>query len=148
MNTIGDSKAILEELLNSMGIEFSLDYNEETNTIEIETDSHALLIGKRGENLRSLQYIFNLIRSHKLVGSEFVALDVAGYKKERIQKVKRIAEEAAAEVLHNGDEKTLPPMNPYERRQVHMVMADIPELVTKSVGDDPNRSIVISKRDQ
>ncbi|HMS92739.1 MAG TPA: R3H domain-containing nucleic acid-binding protein, partial [Candidatus Saccharibacteria bacterium] len=79
--------------------------------------------------------------------SEFVALDVAGYKKERIQKVQRIAEEAAAEVLHNGHEKTLPPMNSYERRQVHMVMADIPELVTRSVGDDPNRSIVISKRD-
>lgn len=147
MSSHSDSITILEELLKSMGIDFDLQYNSDTNTIEIETDSHALLIGKRGENLRALQYIFNIIRAHKLVDSEFVALDVAGYKKERIQKVKRIAEEAAAEVLHTGVEKTLPPMNSYERRQVHMVMADIPELVTKSVGDDPNRSIVISKRD-
>lgn len=147
MSTIGDSKTILEELLNSMGVDFRLQYNEESNTLEIDTESHALLIGKKGENLRALQYIFNLIRSHKNPDSEFVALDVAGYKKERIQKVQRIAEEAAAEVLHNGHEKTLPPMNSYERRQVHMVMADIPELVTRSVGDDPNRSIVISKRD-
>lgn len=147
MNHSSDSVTILEELLNKMGVEFSLNYNEESNTIEIETDSHALLIGKRGDNLRSLQYIFNILRTKKLPESEFVALDVAGYKKERIEKVQRIAEEAASEVLRSGEQKTLPPMNSYERRQVHMVMAEIPDLVTQSVGYDPNRSIVIKKRD-
>lgn len=147
MNLVGDSKTILEELLNIMGVEFSLEYNTESNTIEIDTDSHALLIGKRGDNLRALQYIFNLLRTKKLPESEFIALDVAGYKKERIEKVQRIAEEAAAEVIRSGDQKTLPPMNSYERRQVHMVLAESPELVTESVGYDPNRSIVIKKRD-
>lgn len=145
MNSLSDSKLLLEELLQYMGIEASCKPDEENSMLEVTTEDHALLIGKRGENLRALQYIFNTLRRRKYPNSEFVAIDVAGYKKERIVKVKRITEEAAAEVIAYGQPKTLPAMNSFERRQAHMVLADTPGLVTESVGVEPNRSIVIKK---
>ncbi len=137
---------IIEDILDSMGIAAVCEINEETSTVEINSHDHALLIGKKGENLRALQYIFNTIRRKQVPDSEFLALDVEGYKKERIEKVKRIAEEAAAEVLAYDRVKELPAMNAFERRQVHMVLADNPDLVTESVGLEPHRTIVIKKR--
>lgn len=145
MNSFSDSKSLLEELLQHMGIEATCELDEENSMLEITTEKHALLIGKRGENLRALQYIFNTLRRRKYPDSQFVAVDVAGYKKDRIAKVKRITEEAAAEVLAYGQPKTLPAMNSFERRQAHMVLADTAELTTESIGEDPNRSIVIKK---
>lgn len=146
MNSLSNSQTLLEELFEKLGIVATCELDSENNMLEVTTEDHALVIGKRGENLRALQYIFNTLRRRKYPESEFVAIDVAGYKKERIVKVKRIAEEAAAEVLAYGHPKTLPAMNAFERRQAHMVLADTPDLVTESVGVDPNRSIVIKKR--
>ncbi len=145
MTDLSNSQALLEELLAKLGISATCQADEANNMLEVTTDDHALIIGKRGDNLRALQYIFNTLRRRKYPDSKFVAIDVAGYKKERIEKVKRIAEEAAAEVLAYGHPKTLPAMNAFERRQAHMVLADTPELVTESIGEDPNRSIVIKK---
>lgn len=141
-----NSITILENIFNKMGIAAVCEFDTDSNTIEVSSHDHALLIGKRGENLRALQYIFNCIRRKQIPNSKFVALDVEGYKKQRIEKVKRIAEEAAAEVLAYNKTKELPVMNAYERRQVHMVLADNPELTTESIGQEPHRTIVIKKR--
>lgn len=140
------SLSLVEEILGALGIAAVCEINEETSTIEVSSNDHALLIGKKGENLRALQYIFNTLRRKKYPESSFFAIDVEGYKKERIEKVKRIAEEAAAEVLAYEKDKELPPMNAFERRQVHMVLADNPDLITESIGQEPHRTIIIKKR--
>lgn len=141
------SQSILEELLGKLGFEATVEFDEAAQLLEIDTEDHAILIGKRGENLRALQYIFNILRRHQIPDSDFVAIDVAGYKQERIEKVQKIAEESALEVIQSGQEKTLPSMNSFERRQVHMVLADNPDVVTESIGQEPHRTIVIKKRD-
>ena len=143
---LSDAKVLLEELLEQLGVTPTVGVDEENSMLEVETEDHAILIGKRGENLRALQYIFNTLRRRKYPDSEFVAIDVAGYKKERIEKVVRMTEEAAAEVLAYDHPKTLPPMNAFERRQAHMVLADTADLETESIGEEPNRSIVIKKK--
>ncbi len=145
MTDLSNSKILLEELLEKLGVSAICQADLDNNMLEVTTEDHALIIGKRGENLRALQYIFNTLRRRKFPDSDFVAIDVAGYKKERIEKVKRIAEEAAAEVLAYGQPKTLPAMNAFERRQAHMVLANTNDLITESTGEDPNRCIVIKK---
>jgi len=147
MTIATQSQELLNEVLSNLDIVASYEFDGENNVIEVKTQDHALLIGKRGETLRALQYIFNLLRTKRYPDSEFVVIDVEGYKKERTEKVVRIAEEAAAEVLAYGQSMTLPSMNAFERRQVHMVLADQPDLVTESIGVDPHRMIVIKKRD-
>lgn len=147
MSELSNPQEILEDLLEKLGFEATCEYSSENNTIEITTEDHAILIGKRGENLRALQYIFNVLRRYALPESEFVAIDVAGYKKERLEKVQKIAEEAVEEVLETGQPKTLPSMNSFERRQVHMVLAENPDIITESIGQEPHRTIVIKKRD-
>jgi len=147
MSSFANSQAILEDLLTKLGCEATCEFDEATQLIEITSDDHALLIGKHGENLRALQYIFNLIRRREFVDSEFIAIDVAGYKIERIEKVQKITQEAIDTVMQSGQPQTLPSMNSYERRQAHMVVADNPDLITESIGQEPHRTIVIKKRD-
>ncbi len=138
---------ILQGLLGSIGIEANCEFLSATKTIEIGTVDQALLIGKHGENLRALQHVFNMIRRRKFPESEFVTIDIAGYKAQRVEKVQQITKELASKVLETGEPQTLPTMNSFERRQAHMVVADMPELITESVGMDPHRTIVIKKRD-
>jgi spoIIIJ-associated protein len=147
MSSYANSQELLEDLLSKLGCTASVTLDEESNLLEIETQDHAILIGKHGENLRALQYIFNLIRRREFEGSDFVAIDVAGYKLERIEKVQKITQEAIDAITSTGKPVTLPPMNSFERRQAHMVVADNPDLITESIGEDPHRAIVIKKRD-
>lgn len=146
MNQAQDLTTLLSDLLKHIHVDATCVYNQDDQVIDVSSDDHALLIGKKGENLRAIQYLYNLLRIKKYPDSSFVSIDIEGYKKERLEKVKRIAEEAAAEVLAYGQDKTLPPMNAYERRQVHMVLAEHSDLITESVGQEPHRQIVIKKR--
>ena len=141
---------IIEEILQKLGIDDAT--VEESNlgeaiTFNIATDSHALLIGRHGDNLRSLQHILNSILKHKDRSAEFVALDVADYKKGRQEKLMTIAQEAANKARAENTEVRLKAMNAFERRQVHMVLAEESDLVTESVGQEPHRTIVVRPRD-
>lgn len=141
-----DAQAVVEQLVNLLGFEAKVDVDEQNHTIDIDCDQHALLIGKKGETLRSLQHLINaMIRRHN-PELEFYSIDVGGYKKARIEKLQHIATEAATEVVSSGREKRLPSMNAFERRQVHMVLAENPDITTASEGEEPHRAIVIYKR--
>lgn len=142
------AKAIIEELLVSMGVDGQVEVGTFNDQVyfNISSRDHALLIGRGGESLRSLQYIVNLLLKHNIKDAPFVVVDVAGYKKERNDKIARIAEEAAAKAVNTAKEVRLKPMNSYERRIVHMRLAENPEVVTASEGDEPHRTIVVKKR--
>ncbi|MEI7819244.1 MAG: R3H domain-containing nucleic acid-binding protein, partial [bacterium] len=86
---------------------------------------------------------FNVILKQQMNDAPFVSIDVSNYKKDRIEKLMRIAEDAAQKVLSYGKDYELHAMNPFERRIVHMVLADKPELETESVGVDPHRKVII-----
>lgn len=143
-------KTILKDLLSSMGFEdFTIyeDQLESRQILAIAVEDHAVLIGRRGDNLHALQQLFNALLKHRDATAPYITIDVANYKKDRIEKVMRIAEDAAQKVQDYGREYSLNPMNAFERRIVHMVLADKPELETESVGDDPNRKVVIRPRE-
>ena len=139
--------AQLQELLRKLG--FDAEIVERTNedgrsVLEISSPHHALLIGKQGETLRALQLIFNTIQQRS--GSDYVTLDIAGYRKEREEKLHSIALEAAEKARTTKTRVHLKPMNAYERRQVHMVLADMADIVTSSEGIEPRRVIVVQLR--
>lgn len=141
-----DAKTQLEELLTKLGFEASVSSEVEADRTILTVDSpdHALLIGKKGETLRALQHIFNTIL--KQASEDFVTIDVAGYRKAREERLEAIANEAAERARLTKHKVHLKPMNAYERRQVHMVLADMPDIVTTSEGVEPYRVIVVQLR--
>lgn len=140
------TQARLEELLRKLGFDVVVTPQEIEGKIvfNVESPHHALLIGKGGETLRSLQQIFNAMQ--RQAGEEFATIDIAGYRKEREEKLEAIAQEAADRARLTQAKVHLKPMNAYERRQVHMVLADMPDIVTTSEGVEPHRVIVVQLR--
>jgi spoIIIJ-associated protein len=142
-------KVVLNELLESLGFtgaEISQDQLDDQPMLAVSVHEHSLLIGRRGENLYALQTLFNSLVRRRDTSAPLIALDVAGYKKDHLEKIMRIAEDAAQKVQVYGHDFELKPMTPYERRIVHMVLADKADLETDSIGEDPHRKVIIKKK--
>lgn len=145
------AKLRCEELLMFFGVNTTVRAEENENTIELSvepTEATSLLIGRHGETLHALQHLLNMILSTQ--GEEpsertYINLDIAGYKQARTEQLMTKAKQAAEEVESSGEEKTLRPMNPAERRIVHMALAEVAGITTESIGRDPQRRIVIKK---
>jgi spoIIIJ-associated protein len=137
---------LLEVLLSKLQIESTILYDADSKSFNIDSPDHALLIGKKGENLRALQHILNILLKRQDPTIDWYIVDVAGYKKERLQKLQSIAESVAQEVIESGKSKHLPAMNSFERMQIHTFLANNKAIFTESEGQEPNRSIVIKKR--
>lgn len=103
----------------------------------------ALLIGRHGKTLESLQYIFSAI-VHSKLGFKFpVVVDIESYKTRRRAKLESIAKSSASRAVQRGQEVRLHPMKSYERKIVHLTLRNNPNVVTHSEGQEPNRCVVI-----
>lgn len=114
--------------------------------IDIKGDDLGLLIGRRGDTLVAFQYLVNLILARKYPGRGGVTIDVEHYKHRNEERITSMARRMADRVRESGNPITLEPMSAAERRLVHMLLADDPELSTNSVGEGENRKVVISAR--
>lgn len=142
-----DAQQIAEKLLEVMGVAAVITIeSDEPIYLNISSDDSALLIGKRGDNLRALQTLINTIYHHQNPEERgYVGIDIAGYKKERVEKVQASAQEVVEKVRQTGEPEHLRPMNAFERRAVHTQLANESDIVTESEGEGINRHIVIKK---
>jgi len=139
---------LTKELLSKMKIEHTIVVVEEPENIyiNIETEDSPLLIGRYGETLMSLEHILKTIYQKEMnfdLSAPRFVLDVSGYRKNQIEKIKEMAKYNAEKVLKYKQAEVLRPMNAYERRTVHMILKDFDQLTTESIGIDPDRRIVI-----
>lgn len=113
--------------------------------LDVEGADLGVLIGWRGESLRALQTVLNLMLGERglAAGSPRLIVDVAGYRQRREQTVAQMALRLADGVARNGRSVTLEPMQPYERRAVHLALADSPTVSTESSGTDAERRVTI-----
>lgn len=103
----------------------------------------AVLIGRRGHTLEAMQTLVSTI-AHRKVGNHFpLTVDVESYKHRQRQKIENMAYSAANRADRQDRDVNLRPMNPYERRLVHMALRDDERVETFSVGTDPNRYVVV-----
>ncbi|MFC1952527.1 RNA-binding cell elongation regulator Jag/EloR [Chloroflexota bacterium] len=154
---------VLEDILELMGVQGSiipqaspdtsgeaLRPNEETNdsvSVNIEGDDLGILIGRRGQTLSCLQYIVRLIIGHQKQIWAPITVDVEGYKQRRYQALQAFAQRMAEQVKTREMPFSLEPMTAYERRIIHITLADDPEVVTESTGLGEARRVVISLKD-
>jgi spoIIIJ-associated protein len=110
---------------------------------EIEGEDAGLLIGRRGETLKSLQFLVKFIASRKLDTRANLMVDVEGYQDRRYQSLQNLAERVAQRVERSGRPIALEPMPPNERRVVHMALAKNSAVETESRGTGDRRQVVV-----
>ena len=140
------AKRRLEELVSFFGINADVSATQTDEGIMLDIAASAQtprLIGFHGETLRAIEFIMNQIIKRADGDSPRVSVDVAGYKLQRRELLEKEAREAAERVVAAGEEHELRPMNPAERRIVHMALRDLPGITTESRGNDRERRIVI-----
>lgn len=146
-------KRLLGQLMQHMG--FSVAVNIETgetnrlNVIGADDEEHealGALIGRKGERLSALQHIVNLMLSREMGEWTRVLVDVEGYRGRREQQLREIADRAAARVVETGKMLQLEPMPALERRWIHLALRDHPAVGTQSIGEEPNRRVVVVPR--
>ncbi|MBA7638389.1 hypothetical protein ES703_46044 [subsurface metagenome] len=141
---------VLETLLTMMGVTASVE-GEEGATVpiafNIEGDDLGILIGRRGQTLACLQYLVRLIVAYQVKTWVPIIIDVEGYKQRRYETLQALAWRMAERVQAKGVSFTLEPMPAYERRIIHMALADHPDVITQSTGVDEARRVIILLRE-
>lgn len=112
--------------------------------LDVTAPNLAVLIGRHGRTLESLQTMFSLIVSRRLGFRYPVVVDIEGYKSRRNDKVASMAHSAAARAVRQHGSVALPPMSAYERRLVHIALRDNAAVETHSEGVDPERRVVVT----
>lgn len=134
LSCFGEDRASIDEYVGDEG-ELILDVNG---------GDLAVLIGRHGRTLDSLQMVLNSLMSSNLKFHYPVVVDIEGYKSRRKEKLQNMAKSAAARAKRQHGKVALAPMNAYERRLVHLALVDDEGVTTHSEGDEPNRRVIVT----
>jgi spoIIIJ-associated protein len=157
-DVVGIARSMLEALLQRMDIHAYVTAvtarvpdqrgktEEETVTLHIEgadEQAIALMIGRRGETLHSVQFLLNMLVSRRVHRWPHVVVDIGNYRQRRRESLEGLALRMAERVCQTRRPITLEPMAAYERRIVHLVLRNDEKVYTQSTGEGSNRKIVI-----
>lgn len=134
LSCFGEDRASIDEYVGDEG-ELILDVNG---------GDLAVLIGRHGRTLDSLQMVLNSLMSSNLRFHFPVVVDIEGYKSRRKEKLQNMARSAAARAKRQHGKVALAPMNAYERRLVHLALVDDEAVTTHSEGEEPNRRVIVT----
>ena len=145
LQKIERAKNYLTSVLSAMNIQATLHVKAgaESVLINIETKNSGAVIGKHGDTLDALQYLTFMSANQGAKEYYRIILDTADYRERRRKTLEELAAKIAANVLRTDRPRTLEPMNPYERRIIHSVIADTAGVISRSVGEEPYRKIMI-----
>mgnify|MGYP003289284678 FL=1 len=144
---IAKAREFLQKVFNAMKIEVVMEKfvnkNDGTVTFKLHGADMGILIGKHGQTLDSLQYLTNLVANKNSAERVRVIIDVEDYRDRRIETLNRLAYRLADKVKRSGERVALEPMNPHERKIIHMALQNDRRVTTLSEGDEPYRRVVI-----
>ncbi|MDD7132248.1 MAG: KH domain-containing protein [Firmicutes bacterium] len=138
-------KDTINEIISKMNTEANLEVRRRDNSISITifSDNNAILIGKNGKNVSALQLLIRQMVNSNLKEPLSIIIDVGNYKEKRARNIEYLAKKLAREAYKTKTEITMDSMNSYERRLVHSALADDKYVYTESIGEEPNRKVVI-----
>jgi spoIIIJ-associated protein len=142
------ARTLVDGLLKHMGIRAQVTARpgSDPTTLDISGRDLGALIGWRGETLRALQSVTNVMVGRHLGEGERIIVDVERYRQRREHTVREIALRAARQVKMTGDAITLDAMQPFERRAIHLALEGDPEVTSSSIGEEPERRVVVGLR--
>ena len=119
------------------------DFDTKSLYFEIEGDDSGLIIGRKGETLRSFEFLISFIIKRQLDKRVRVILDVEGYQERRRSNLVSIAESNAKKVIKYGKPIKMDPMSPFDRRIIHLALEKDKKVITESQGSGSRRQVVI-----
>ena len=128
----------IKELLERMNIEakiYLIEENDQKIVIEIESPDTALIIGKKGQTLESIQTIANVTMNKDANTWTKIIIDIENYRNRKERNLKNLANKVASQVKHTKRPVIMEPMNPFERRIVHIALQDDNDIETESLGE-------------
>lgn len=147
---VNAAREFLQKVFNAMRIEVVMEKfinkYDGSVTLRLHGADMGILIGKHGQTLDSLQYLTNLVANKNSDERVRVVIDVEDYRDRRIETLTRLARRLADKVKRTGEHVALEPMNPHERKIIHMALQRDNRVTTLSEGDDPFRHVVIELR--
>jgi len=147
-----DATQAVVEFLNrfaaALGIKatVSLEQTGEGPRLNIDGDEAEILVRHRGEPLKALQHVVDMAYGRTLPDGQRVFVDALAYRKGKDVELRQMAKLLAEKVKQTGVDQQLGPLNPYERRIVHLAVAEVPGVTTESIGDAFSKTVHISLR--
>jgi len=139
-------KEIVEEFFSKMTIKAEIKLlppKEETLGINLKTENPQILIGEKGQTLSEIQHLLKAILRREIQENFYIDLDINDYKKKKFEYLKGLARSLADEVALTKKERILSSMPAYERRIIHLEIAERNDVTSESIGQEPERRVVI-----
>lgn len=146
MSRSEDGVLFLQDVFDKMDVDVDIERveDEESILLKVTGKDSGIIIGRRGETLDALQYLTSLVVNKNSDEYKRVTIDIENYRQKREDTLVRLADRLADRVIRYRRNVTLEPMNPYERRIIHSTLQNNNYVETYSVGEDPNRKVVIT----
>jgi spoIIIJ-associated protein len=138
----------LERFIDALGIQARVAAEETSDglRLNIDGDEAELLVRHRGEPLKALQHVADIAFGRELREERRVFVDALGYRRGKDTELRQMAKLLAEKAKQSGLDQQLGPLNPYERRLVHLAVAEVPGVTTESVGDAFSKTVLIALR--
>jgi spoIIIJ-associated protein len=140
-----EARQTLETLLGHMGIEATVQVREDDErvTLDVAGSETGLVIGKKGQTLDALQFLMNKMINRDREGRKPIVVDAEGYRGRRAEALVELALRLGEKAVHTQRVVTVNPMSPHDRRIMHMALADVPGVTTRSEGEGSFRRLLI-----
>ncbi len=147
-NLNAEIRDFLEATASAMGLALQVTVQQTPDgpRVDLEGDDGAVLVRRKGEALQALQHIANMVFRHRLGEQQRVIVDCQGFRRDKDTELRQMAKFLAERARRTGSEQQLGPLNPYERRIVHLTVAEEPDVASHSVGDAFSKVVIISAR--
>ena len=145
--SLKDAEFFATEMIHKMGLtDAKLDVKNGGESIDIDVSGEkmGLLIGKRGDTLNAIQYLTSLYVNRSKNSYIKINIDTEGYRSKREETLVKLAKSLERRVIRDRESVSLEPMSPNERRIIHSALQDSDSVRTFSVGEEPNRKIVVA----
>ena len=138
----------LERFVAAMGVraKVTIEQRAEGPRLNLDGEEAEILVRHRGEALKALQHVVDMAFGRKLPEDQRVSVDALDYRKGKDVELRQMAKLLAEKAKQTGLDQQIGPLNPYERRLVHLAVAEVPGVTTESVGDAFSKTVFISLR--
>ena len=143
---VEQARVFVQDVVTKMGTSCTVTAVDGEAKLIISGDEVGVVIGRRGDTIDAIQYLVNLHVNKDRHGDDYcrITVDTENYRARREETLKKLANSMANKAVKYRKDMSLEPMNPYERRIIHAALQNHKYVKTKSVGEEPNRRIVVT----
>ena len=148
MSLTTDITGFLQNVVTAMGMSLTTSVEEtpDGTRINLEGEEGGVLVRRGGEGLQALQHLVATAFRRQLGDDNRVVVDCNGFRKEKDLELKQMARYMAEKARSSGMPQEMGPLNPYERRIVHLAVAQDPDVTSESIGDAFMKTVIIATR--